>query len=346
MHQLPSGKLIGNRYEIGEVIGQGGFGITYRGFDRTFEVTVAIKEYYPSGIASRYCTQSTEVLVGGEENTRIFSEGKEKFLSEARILARVSDDPNIVNVRDFFEENNTAYIVMQYLEGENLKDYSEHHGKMSFNEAFELLRPIMRSLGFLHESGLIHRDISPSNMILLANGTVKLIDFGTTRQISAGGEKSLSVLLNPGYAPPEQYRTRGSQGPWTDVYAMCASLYKLITGEIPENSLNRLMDDNLKAPSMLGAVITPPQEAALIKGMALDSEERYQSMAELEKALETGLIIAASEEPDTISGAVDEDVTIMGPQDIRIPVAQSKKSAPEQVNDWKKPATEQNDNIC
>ena len=156
MNQLPAGTLIANhRYEIAEVIGQGGFGITYRGYDRRLEVPVAIKEYYPSGIASRYITQSLNVQVGGEENRRVFDMGKKKFLEEARTLARFSDDPNIVVVRDFFEDNRTVYIVMEYLQGESLNEYGKRVGPLPFEAVYAMLRPVMESLAIIHKSGLI-----------------------------------------------------------------------------------------------------------------------------------------------------------------------------------------------
>ena len=256
MNLLPAGTLVADRYEILEVIGQGGFGITYKAYDSVLDVPVAIKEYYPSGIASRYHEQSLDVQVGGSENRRLFEEGKKKFLEEARILARFSEDPNVVGVRNFFEDNQTVYIVMQYLQGESLKEYIEKNGKISFDEAYRLLRPVMQSLGRIHAAGLIHRDISPSNLIRMRTGKVKLIDFGTAREYSTDGDKSLSIVLKPGYAPAEQYQTHGLQGPWTDVYALCASIYKLITEITPENSLNRMVNDEVRLPSECGAEIS------------------------------------------------------------------------------------------
>lgn len=314
-HQLPQGAVIGGRYEIVQVISQGGFGITYKGYDSVLKTTVAIKEYYPSGIASRYHTQSTAVQAGGNENSRLFVEGKAKFLEEARVLAKFSDDPNIVSVRDFFEENNTAYIVMQYLDGESLNRYLDEKGPLSFDEAFALMRPVMKSLENIHKSGLIHRDISPSNIIIDQNGMARLIDFGTAREISAAGEKSLSVMLKPGYAPPEQYNTHGVQGPWTDVYAICASIYKMITAQPPENALNRVMSDNLQPPSQLGAVISEDQEQMLLKGMAINEKERFQTMNDLENAFaHAGIKDNPSDR--SLPDSFDDEMTIMGPEPV------------------------------
>ena len=305
LHQLPSGTIINHRYEIIDVIGQGGFGITYKGHDKTLDTPVAIKEYYPSGIASRLYALSLDVQVGGEENTRVFTSGKEKFLEEARTLARISYDPNVVSVRDFFEENKTAYIVMEYVEGDSLDQYMKKHGPLSFREAFELLQPIIQSLSQIHKNGLIHRDISPSNLILDKYGKLKLIDFGTARTVRDEDEKSISIMLKPGFSPPEQYDPHGNQGPWSDVYSLCASIYKLITGDTPPNVLERLLNDTLAAPSSLGAVISPSEEEVLLRGMALKEDERYRSMDELEQAF--------VDAQQTGANAVPEEITVAGP---------------------------------
>ena len=313
MNLLPAGTLVADRYEILEVIGQGGFGITYKAYDSVLDVPVAIKEYYPSGIASRYHEQSLDVQVGGSENRRLFEEGKKKFLEEARILARFSEDPNVVGVRNFFEDNQTVYIVMQYLQGESLKEYIEKNGKISFDEAYRLLRPVMQSLGRIHAAGLIHRDISPSNLIRMRTGKVKLIDFGTAREYSTDGDKSLSIVLKPGYAPAEQYQTHGLQGPWTDVYALCASIYKLITEITPENSLNRMVNDEVRLPSECGAEISAAQEEVLMQGLAVRESDRIRSMEILEEKCE-----AASRIPDRqndVTLPIDDERTVMGPSE-------------------------------
>ena len=313
MNLLPAGTLVADRYEILEVIGQGGFGITYKAYDSVLDVPVAIKEYYPSGIASRYHEQSLDVQVGGSENRRLFEEGKKKFLEEARILARFSEDPNVVGVRNFFEDNQTVYIVMQYLQGESLKEYIEKNGKISFDEAYRLLRPVMQSLGRIHAAGLIHRDISPSNLIRMRTGKFKLIDVGTAIEYSTDGAKSLAIVLKPGYAPAEQYQTHGLQGPWTDVYALCASIYKLITEITPENSLNRMVNDEVRLPSECGAEISAAQEEVLMQGLAVRESDRIRSMEILEEKCE-----AASRIPDRqndVTLPIDDERTVMGPSE-------------------------------
>ena len=306
-HQLPVGAVLAGRYRVGCCIGEGGFGITYAGWDETLDMKVAVKEYYPAGSVNRYNTQSLSVEATGAESGAFFERGKKRFLDEARTLAKFAYSPNIVGVRDCFFENNTAYIVMEFLEGESLSQYLREHGPMPFAQALALLDPVMAALEGIHAKGLIHRDISPSNLMLLDGGGVKLLDFGTARDASPVGERSLSVVLKPGYAPEEQYTTRGAQGPWSDVYAMSATLYRMITGQTPENALNRMPSDPLPAPSALGADIAPAQERALLHGMAIHASSRIQSMAELRAALRDG-------EAAPMSAPEDDERTLYCPQ--------------------------------
>ncbi len=282
-HQLPVNSILNGRYIIGRTLGAGGFGITYVGYDLKLNSKVAIKEYYMSGGVSR--TRSLTVVPTDKTNEAPFNKGKERFLDEAKVLAQFIDEPNIVNVRDYFEENGTAYIVMEFLDGEDLTHYARKHGRLSFEEVLALLEPAMMALDKVHKKGLIHRDISPSNLMLLKDGRVKVLDFGTARTQSVLGEKSLSIMLKPGYAPEEQYRTHGQQGPWTDVYAMSATFYRLLTDKTPPISTDRMFEDRIELPSALGVKITPQQEAALMRGLAVRSTDRIQSMEELAKCL-------------------------------------------------------------
>ena len=212
-HQLPVNTILYGRYIVGRVLGAGGFGITYIGYDLKLDGRVAIKEYYPSGAANR--SVSLTVYPTAEGNGNPFETGKERFLKEARVLSGFIEDSSIVTLRDYFEENGTAYIVMEYLDGEDLSHYAVRHGKFTFDEALDLLEPAMLALDKVHKKGLIHRDISPSNLMVLSDGRIKVLDFGAARLQSVNGELSLSVMLKPGYAPIEQYSTHGEQGPWT-----------------------------------------------------------------------------------------------------------------------------------
>lgn len=283
-HHLRPGTILNGKYFVGAVIGEGGFGITYIGRDINLDLKIAIKEYFPSGAVNRNNTYSAEITANFGESENYFTKGKESFLNEARALAKFSTEPNCVSVRDFFEANNTAYIVMEYLDGIDLKSYVEEHGKLSFEEMFTLLNPIMNVLGKMHSTGLIHRDISPSNITILNDGKVKLLDFGAARVVEQNNEKSLSIMLKPGYAPEEQYRTKGHQGTWTDVYALSATMYKLLTGVTPEDAMNRLFSDELKRITELNTSVTPAQEAVILKGMSVEQENRYQTIAELQSA--------------------------------------------------------------
>ena len=270
-------RLIG-RYTIEKVLGQGGFGITYLGMDELHEKQVAIKEFFPQGIVTRnieYQDTVTVTFVGEKDN---YEKGKERFLKEARTMAKFSKDEGIVKALDFFEINNTAYIVMEYLEGITLKQYLRENQRIAPEDLIELLVPLIESLDEIHSQGMIHRDISPDNIMVLPDGRIKLMDFGAARDYTEFGEKSLSIVLKPGYAPPEQYQTHGIQGPWTDIYALCATMYKCITGENPPDAIERVMDDSLKKISEFGIAIPPQEEAAIIKGMSVSAKDRYQNI--------------------------------------------------------------------
>lgn len=248
-HHLAAGSLLNNRYYVAKSLGAGGFGITYLGLDLNLNLKVAIKEFYPTGYVNRNNTVSANVDIEATGKTRDFVlKGCQQFMQEARALARFVNEPGIVGVRDYFQANSTAYIVMDYLEGSTLKDQLIQNGVLPADYVLQLLTPVMRSLDVIHQLGIIHRDISPDN-IMLVGGVPKLLDFGAARDISHN--KSLSVLLKEGYAPEEQYRSKGHQGPWTDVYALSATLYKCITGITPEAGVQRLYADELQAPSTL-----------------------------------------------------------------------------------------------
>ena len=285
-HHLPPRTILGGKCLIGRVLGEGGFGITYMGWDLNLDLKLAIKEYYPTGYVTRAGTTSNTVTPFRGEKTEFFATGRSRFINEAKTLAKFYTLPGIVSVRDFFLENGTAYIVMEFVEGETLKQrLSRVGGKMAPGEVFELMRPLLRSLAEMHASGLIHRDISPDNIMITPENNIKLIDFGAARDYLDSGNRSLSVMLKPGYAPEEQYFARGQQGPWTDIYALCATIYRAITGITPPESVERLLHDELTAPSALGVPLSPAQEAALLRGLAVSHEERWQTVPALVKEL-------------------------------------------------------------
>ncbi len=288
-HHLTPGTTLNNKYLVGNSIGEGGFGITYVGLDLVLDRKIAIKEFYPSGFANRNNTLSNVVTLNYENEGEYFRKGVEHFLQEAKSIAKFHDEKSVVDIISFFEENNTAYIIMEYLEGETLSDRIRSKGTYEPVDAFKLFLPMMSTLEKMHREKIIHRDISPDNIFVLQDGSLKLIDFGSARYFAGFNKKTLSVQFKPGYAPIEQYNQNGQQGPWTDVYGLCATIYKCITGVTPVDSLERIQNDSLKRPSSLGVKITAPLENALMHGLEVYPENRCRSMLELKNSVENQL---------------------------------------------------------
>lgn len=286
-HQLPAGTILQEQYLIGKVLGQGGFGITYMGWDMYLNIPVAIKEYFPSGSVMRNCHETTDVIsYSGETGVR-FRNNKERFMREVKMLARFSNTREIVQVKTFFLANNTAYIVMEYVDGITLKEYVKGKGgKLEAQQVLNLVRPVMEALAKVHKAGLVHRDISPDNIMILPDGSVKLLDFGAVRDVG-GAEpgkaltKSTEAILKQGYAPIEQYQSHGSLGPWTDVYAFCATLYYCFTGEVPPDAPERILGEELISFQDKGVEISHHIEKVLYKGLALKISDRIADMEEL-----------------------------------------------------------------
>ncbi len=283
-HHLPVGTVLRNRYLLGGVLGEGGFGITYIGIDLDLEKRVAVKEYFPTNGASRLPGGPNVAGFSGAAG-KLYDSGRERFLREARIMARLDRDPCIVGVRDYLEANNTAYIVMDYVDGISLRRMTEERGgRIPASELLPLTEPLFGALEEMHREGLIHRDINPDNL-MLERGELRLLDFGCARE-SVESAATVTVTVHHGYAPMEQYQSDlEGQGPWTDVYALSATLYECLTGLRPPTALDRLMKDDLVPPRKAGADITPEQEAALLRGMALHPMRRYRSVEELHDAL-------------------------------------------------------------
>lgn len=258
---------IRNRYKIETVLDYGGFGITYLAEDTELCQKVVLKMYCPS------------------EDKKISDEkGKKDFLREARTLSALSDVTAIVRVLDYFEEDGDVYIVMEYIRGVTLRKYVENRIEpMDFIQAWNFLLPIINALEKMHEKNLIHRDINPDNIIVREDKTLKLIDFGSAREYA--DDVTMTSLVKGGYAPPEQYVRKGKQGPWTDVYSICATIYEMITEVIPESSIERQNKDKLYPPSSYGCEITPQQEESLMKGLSLDYKRRYQNIMQLKQSL-------------------------------------------------------------
>lgn len=298
-HVLLPGTILKDRYLVGYVLGQGGFGITYIGCDMLLNIRVAIKEYYPNGSVNRNIDVSSKVVVTNAAEVQNHEEGKTKFLREAQVLAEFNDEDGVVDVRDYFKENNTAYIVMEYLDGVTLQQCLKHRA-ITPKMMLKMIQPVVQVLSKVHERQVVHRDISPDNIMVLRNGTLKLMDFGAARQVDFNDQKSLSVVLKTGFAPVEQYQPKGVLGPWTDIYALCATLYVCMTGKLPENSLERVYEDGMKWPSELGVALPNAMEDVLKKGMAVRWKDRYQSMSELQTALEGIRIAVETFEPPVV----------------------------------------------
>lgn len=284
---LPAGSVLDGSYLIGRLLGSGGFGNTYLAFDLKLHLKVAIKEFLPKELAGRD-RHSTEVLVytSGDSQAQ-FAVGLDKFLDEARVLAKFKNHPNIVAVSSFFHQFNTAYIVMDYLEGITFKEYLQRKGgRLPYEEVMKIMTPVLDALREVHEVGMLHRDISPDNVYITRKGQVKVLDFGAARQAMGEASKSLSVILKPGYAPSEQYFTKGKQGPWTDIYAVAATIYHALTGQLPPESLERTEEDTLQPPSALGCELPQHAEAALLKALAIKGSDRFQTVAAFMAALE------------------------------------------------------------
>lgn len=282
-HMLP-GTILGGKYLVGKVLGFGGFGVTYIGYDTKLERKVAIKEYLPGEYSTRM-PGTTEVLTHDEEKSKQFQKGLSKFVEEAKILAKMQDCNGVVKIYDSFMENSTAYIVMEYMEGMELAEYLKEKGRLSVEEAKEILHPILIALKEIHAQGIMHRDIAPNNIYLLNDGRVKLYDFGASRYVSSSHSKSLSVIVKPGFAPAEQYSSRGEQGPWTDVYSLAATFYNMITGIVPEDALDRIEKEELQKPSKLGVNIKKSEENALMNALNIKAEDRTRDIETLEKEL-------------------------------------------------------------
>lgn len=282
---LPEGTVLQNRYIIGRVLGKpGGFGITYLGFNQSLETLVAIKEYLPREMVGR-CTNSLSLGAHSQEDTETFRNGLEQFLSEARMLAKF-DHANIVRVIDFFEDNNTAYLVMHYYQGVNLTEYmNSKGGKLPEQAVIDIMMPILDGLREVHNHGILHRDIKPQNIYLAQSGRAILLDFGNARQALGERNKSLSVIMTPGFAPTEQYSRKGSQGPWTDIYGCAATMYYMLAGQVPTDALERVNGAPLTDITILEQNVSSVVGDAIMKGLALHGVERPQSIGDFQNLL-------------------------------------------------------------
>jgi serine/threonine protein kinase len=283
--QLPPRTTLHDQYLLGRALGHGGFGVTYLAWDIGLATRLAIKEFMPNGVAGRGGGM-TEVVAYSEHTRAEFEWGLERFLEEARTLKKFKNFPGIVSIDTAFRDNGTAYLVMEYLDGSTFEDFlKERGGKVPFETVMEVMLPVMHALTAVHAEGILHRDISPDNIYVTQSGKVKLIDFGAARNALGQKSRNLSIILKEGFAPEEQYRASGVQGPWTDVYATASTMYHALTGRVPQSALDRQVEDKVKRPSEMGVAIDPRAEGALMRGLAVKAIERFQSMEDFKTAL-------------------------------------------------------------
>ena len=283
---LPQGTRIRD-FEFHRVLGHGGFGMTYLGWNIALDIPVAIKEYLPADLATRESDMS--VVPQSSQSASDFRWGLERFLDEARTLARFQH-PNIVRVHHFFEAHSTAYIAMDYVEGEDLSAYLTRKGTLSEDELKGILYPLLSALEVIHRADFLHRDIKPGNIVLRAeDGSPVLLDFGAARQAIGAKSRSVTSIVTPGYAPIEQYSSRGHQGPWTDIYALGGVCYRALTGQVPDDATDRMREDPLIPVSQRCAGrVSGAFLSAIDLALSVDEGDRPQSIGAWRETLETG----------------------------------------------------------
>ncbi|MEQ1871823.1 MAG: serine/threonine-protein kinase, partial [Vicinamibacterales bacterium] len=285
---LPVGTYLDLRYVIGGVLGRGGFGITYLGWQQVPGRRVAIKEYIPQTVAVR--TQDLRVVPAGRASSTEFNQGLTAFVEETDRLAKFHGHAHIVSVFDFVYANDTAYMIMEYCPGETALKYLRNQGgAVTFDDAVAIVGPVLDALDALHARGVYHRDVSPDNILITEQG-VKLIDFGAARTALRDRSMSFSAILKMAYAPPEQYQRKGNQGPWTDVFAAAATMYHLLVGEPPPTAMDRLQRDDIASPAARGVVLPASADRAIMRALALQVENRTQRASEFRRELGTDVV--------------------------------------------------------
>lgn len=277
---LPVGTELHSRYTVGRLLGKGGFGMIYLAYDQKNDRSVAIKEYYPDGIAIRSGDNVTVEPLTSQQETG-FSEGRMRFRQEAEIISRFRECSEIIGICDVFEENGSSYYAMDFVWGVSLKELTVQQ-KITPRQAVYIAKKLLPALEIMHNEKILHRDVSPDNIMLCPDGAVKLIDFGSARQLS-DNTQSMSVILKQGFAPLEQYQRKGKQGGWTDIYSLGASLYYGLTGSAPDDPLTRLEDDSQFRKELKG--IPEKLTEILVKSCNLKPEDRYQNAGEMLNAV-------------------------------------------------------------
>ena len=316
-YALPCGTLLHNRYMIGQVLGQGGFGIAYIAWDTALETRVCIKEYFPRGAAIRDASYGPVIRWSAGERVQSLRQGRDSFLKEARKAVKLRDLPSVVTVWDVFQDNDTAYIVMDYIEGLTLLDYLKQSGKLLGESAcLTLFAPVMTDLEKIHRRGIIHRDISPDNLKLCPDGRLILLDIGAAKDLSAGSGQNSHLVAKRGFSPVEQYTPDREIGSWTDVYAMCATVVYCVSGRLLPEPMERLMGKSLDL-----SAFSPAVADVLEKGLAVKPEDRIKTMGELQALLQAALRAAPP------GGQGDEDSLELNYQNAAKLMAQGDKDS-------------------
>lgn len=282
---LPPKTILNNRFVIGRVLGKpGGFGVTYLAWDMLLDTTAAIKEFLPLSSVSRD-VDTISVRANSKQDHDFYKQGLQIFLQEAKTLAQFSH-PNIVRIRDYFSANNTAYLVMEYHKGRPLDQVvADEGGWLSEDRALQIILPILKGLDAVHNKGFLHRDIKPQNIYITDNGVPILLDFGASRYAIADSTQTLTVMLSAGYAPFEQYHKKGKQGPWSDIYSISATLYFMVTGEMPVDALERQHDDSIVSPIKYNPLLSESFCLAIMQAMAPSSHARPQNINALKQII-------------------------------------------------------------
>lgn len=283
-YQLMPGMILNERYIIGTTLGIGGFGITYKAYDTVLSIVVAIKEFYPARLVNRGVGEKKVGIFSGEKEEE-YNRLLARFQKEAQNMAKFSKEQDIVNIYDYIEENDTAYIVMEYVDGILLKDRLQQSGKMSVEEAVGYITAVLNALAKVHYQGIVHKDISPDNIFITGEGTIKLADFGAARLQGTKSSEITEAIVKVGYTPPEQYQGGSEQGAYMDIYATGAVFYEMLTGEKPQDAMDRQMEDTLKSPAQLGIEIDERIDRIVMKAMAVNPKYRFQTAEQFQNAI-------------------------------------------------------------
>ena len=327
---LALGSVLRGRYKVSAMIGISGFEITYKAWDKQESRDVAIKEYCPQQLIGRANGISDYMLL--DEYNDEYNFGLQKFLQEAKSLSAFTGDVNIVTVYEYFEENATAFMIMEYLNGLSLKEYMERHeGTVSEEMMVHISFSVIEALETIHAAGMVHRDLSPESIFICDNNKVKLVDFGVVEMDTQHENLSSTISLKPGYAPVEQYASGNKTGPWTDIYALGATLYYITTGTRPLDAPTRVVQDDLKEPRAYNKRIPRPLNKAIMKAMSIRKEDRYESAVQMAQDIMDGVQIEAQQDSSDTPAQAPSDAPLASKEERSFgPTWQTAKEQPKQ----------------